>query len=219
MAVKGNANGYGSSIDETYASQYVFAINFNHPLSSKVKYEAYDNDQTFPATGNLTTTNYDVFGLSGGEDSMVALRDTTNGTSGAGTNWFPSSPNANTATINLLKGTTNFVTQHGATIDTTGGGTIYFNMQIKVPASTQTNSQMQFDLVARYTFTSTTPTVSWWFNNEDGGGTEASPSWATMPSGTYGIKHTRDGLTSSGPFLANIPETGQEKTQDAWMTT
>ena len=219
MATKGRARGYGSG-EDGYAAKNVFRISFNHPLSSKVRYECYDNNQTFPATVSVTSTVNDIFGLSASELSMVALRDTTNGTSGAGTTWFPSSYQSNSGTINLMAGTAHYVTQQGATLDSFGGGYAYFNMQVKVPASTQTSSSMGFDVLGRYTFISTTPTVAWEFNQVANSttGTEAVPVWGTIPSGVMGIKHCRTSTATAGPYLASIPETGQTRTEEAWIT-
>lgn len=211
MASKGRVAGYGSTV-----AKNVFKVTFVYPLSSKVHYEAYDNAQTFPQTDTLTTTGNDVFGLGAGEYPMIALRDTTNGTAGAGTNWFPASPNANTATINFLKGLVYYVTQQGATLSS-AGGSITFNMQASIPASAQTDSSMQADIVVRYTFTSTTPNVTWWFNSVSDSGTMYVPVWATMIPDSHGIYHTKIGLTVA-PYLANIPETGQEKTLNAWIS-
>lgn len=212
---KGQANGYGST-----QNRYVFKVYFNYPLSSKVRYEAYDNTvSNFPTTGSDTTTDNNIFGIYATSLSMIGLRDTTNGTAGVGTGWFPAATNPNTATINLLKGTSYYVTQQGATL-LSAGGSITWNMQILIPFTAQTNDNtMAFDLALRYTFNSTTPTLTWYFNDEETGGTDATPSWATMPPDSWGIRHSRDGTSSAGPWLANIPVSGSEKTQEGWVTT
>ena len=208
MAIPGRAVGGGSSLGKN-----VFKITFTRPLASKVTYEAYDNDQTFPDTDTQTTTDNDVFGLGAGEDPMVALRDTTNGTS-TGTSWFPDTAQSNTSTINFLKGTTYYVTQQGATVS--AGGSITFNMQCKVPASTQTDSTLGFNLTIRYSYISTTPTVNYYFNSDDGG-TDATPSWAELTPGTHGFVHTRLNTATAGPYYVDIPATGQTKTSSIWI--
>jgi hypothetical protein len=218
MATKGRAKGYGS--EGTYAHINVFKVSFNHPLSSKVRYECYDNDQTYPAVDdNNTAVAHNVFGVWGTSLSMIALRDTTNGAGAATMNWFPAATAANTATINRMKGLTWYVTQQGATLSTSPGS-LYFNMQVEVPATSQTSWNMQFDLQLRYTFTSTTPTLTWYFNQVVGGtaGTGTVPVFATMPPGTWGIRHCRAGTAEAGPYLANIPATGVELTEESWIT-
>ncbi|MCK9369440.1 hypothetical protein M0R04_05840 [Candidatus Dojkabacteria bacterium] len=220
MATKGRAYGYGSG-ESGYAAKNVFKVDFNHPLSSKVRYETYDNNAIFPATDTAVSTVNDIFGMSAAEKSMIALMDTSNGTGDCGTTWFPTNYAAtNTGTTNLMVGIAHYVTQQSATLDSFGGGSIYFNMQVKVVASMQTSSSAGFDLLLRYSFISTTPTVSWFFNQvaPSTAGTEAAPVWATIPSGSMGIVHCRENTPFAGPYLANIPETGQEKTQEGWIT-
>lgn len=217
MAVNAQVKGYGNSTDKN-----VFKLIFNYPLSSKVKYEAYDNTgvqgdkSTFPSTDVDLTTAHDIFIGVGGE-SAIGLHDTTQDQ--PDTDWMGDimSPGANAASLNLLKGVTNFVTQHGATLG--AGGCIYWNMCIRVPASFQTSSSVAFDLLIRYTFTSTTPTLTWKFNNETTGGTEGSPSWTlATPNLQHGIVHCRTGTSTFGPFLANIPSTGSELTTEGYVT-
>lgn len=218
MAAKGRVHGYGSAYDGQYAWKNVFKVAFSRPLSSTVKYECYDNNQpTYPNIDNGTTTVNTVFGVYGTSLSMIALRDTTNGTTGpvSGTTWFPSSANANTATTNVMDGTTNYVTQHGSNV--VAGGSIYWNMQVKIPATVQTTDTMGFDLLLRYTFTSTTPTLTWMYNATF---SETSPVWATIIVDTkHGVMHTRAATATAGPWLANIPSSGVELTQQAWITT
>lgn len=202
-------NHYGS---HTY--QEVFKVHFNHPLSSRVTIECYDNNSTYPNTSNLTTTNNDVFGLSANEKSMIAMHE--NSVSGpAATNWFPTDYWSNNGSVNLMKGSTYYITQQSGTLSSAGGGSILFNIQLKIPASTQTSSSMGFDILVRYTFTSTTPTVSWYANAAV---TQFTTRWAIVTPNTVGLLHTRAGTSSSGPFRANIPVTGQEKTAEGWIT-
>ncbi len=217
MAPDAQVQGYGNG-----TAQNVFKLIFNHPLSSKVKYEAYDNPAVhaskavFPSTDTDLTTAHDIF-IGVGGDSAIGLQDTTQGQSAV--DWMGGimSPGSNTASQNLLKGITNFVTQHGATIG--ANGCIYWNMDIRVPASFQTSSSVAFDLLIRYTFTSTTPTLTWKFNNETTGGTEGVPSWTlATPNLQHGIVHCRTGTATGGPYLANIPSTGSELTVEGYVT-
>lgn len=198
--------GYGGT-----ASRYVMAVNFGaSPLSSKVKYECYDNDKTtFPSIDTLLTTANDIFSLA--SQSMIYLHDTTSAGPGA-TTWAYSGPYAggNTGSLNFMKGTTDFVTQQGATLSS--GGTIFYNMRCKVISTVQTSSDMGFDLLVRYTFTSTTPTVTFFANGITGSDFPTSPKWVLATPGTMGVVHCRIGTTVAGPYLANIPTSGNELT-------
>ncbi len=206
MGIPGRADQAGSN-----TVKRVFKVTFTRPLSSKVKYEAYDNTKgkaNFPTLDSVLTTANDIFGMGGGEDSMIGLHDTT-ATRPQATSWFPDTPNANTSSINLLKGTTTFVTQHGATVS--AGGSITYSMQCKIVASMQTSSITGFDLAFRYTYTSTQPTLAFFFMDA------TLQDWTALTPGTHGIVHTRAGTVTLGPYLANIPVTGQEKTAEAWV--
>ena len=216
-SIPGTICGGGSK--DTYVHKNILAVRFHAPLASKVTIHAFDNAQTFPAVDSVVTTDNDIFGLSNGAElSMIGCIDYTGGTKWSpGTNWFPTEVKLNTCTLNLLKGYTSYVTQHGATIDSSGGGTIYFTLQLKIPASCQTSSTTKFDVAFKYSYTSTVPNPSIFFNSKTGGGSEAVPVWATLVSGASGIYHSAADLASS-PYLANIPLTGQEKTQDMWVS-
>lgn len=205
MPTTATIRGYGST-----TNQNVLKVAFLYPLSSKVRYVCYDNDQTFPATSSLTTTSNAIFGKSGSELSMIGLHDVTSA-GPAVTNWFPAATRPNTGSMNLMVGLVSYVTQQGATLSA-ASGSIYFNMQVKVVASVETDDVMKYDLALIYTFTSTTPTLNWYFN----AGTEGAPTWTFATPDVVGIAHTRADIDNS-PYLANIPSTGQEKTARGWV--
>jgi len=202
MAIPAHVLGYGAT-----ASTDVFKVKFSYPLSSKVRYECYDNlDNNFPVTDDVTSTGNDIFSLNATfATSMIALIDTTGGAPSS-TTWFPANDGSNVATFNRMKGVTYYVTQHGATV--VANGSITFNMQIEVPNEAETSSSMAYDVSVRYTFTSTTPALTWYFND-----LEAS-TWTQMTPDTHGIVHVRSGTPTGGPYYANIPVSGSERTQE-----
>ena len=216
MAIPGRAVGYGSTTNKN-----VFKVTFSRPLSSKVTYEAYDNTLGaggFPSVDSVLSTTNDIFSLLADTYPCIALHDTTDG-GAAATDWFPSTPNSNTSSLNFLKGLVNYVTQHGATL--LAAGSITYNLQMNIPATTETNSSMGVDLLFRYSYISTTPTLAFYFNDAEGG-TEGTPSWlAFVPNTGQGIVHTRAGIATAGSYLANIPsvENSPEKTQEGWIVT
>ncbi len=219
----GTVFGYGGA-----TCQNVLMVDFSHPLSSKVTYECYDNDQTFPATDTATTTSNEIFGISGGT-TMIQLIDLTNATTNLGTTWLlplASAYQANSGKRNLMKGLLGYVTQQGATLQSAGGGSIKFNMRLRIPSDMETSHNGQWDLLVRYSYTSTIPTVQWWFNDKYGSkaasvGTADVPAWATMVPDIHGLRHTRAGVATLGAtsWLANIPESGSELTEEAHVTT
>lgn len=209
MAIPNKATGAGNNS----VAQNVFRITFSQALSTAPKYEAYDGG-TFPAVGSaVTVANAVLAGTAGNSNkSMVSLVDVTN--AAPSSNWKPASATAGSANPNRLKGTTNYVTSPA----TPGaGGTVRFNMVVEVPsdATPTPTSNWAFDLLVRYTYTGSAPSLSWHFNE----GTEGSPTWTAFTPGTHGMRHTRAGVSSGGPYLANIPASSTEDTADIWVTT
>jgi hypothetical protein len=208
------ATGYGNNS----TAQNVFSILFDEALSSEVQYEAYDNDQTFPAVDTATTYTNDVLaGTTGnGDKSMVALVDTTNAAPTSA--WLPASATAGEANPNRLKGQVNYVQQDGTVRD--ADERVTFNMAVEVPSDATTSMAMGFDLLARYTYTGTAPSPVWSINT----GTEGTPVWTTVTPGTHGLLHCRTGSGATGSggdghYYANIPTSGVEVTVECHSDT
>jgi len=191
MAIPFAATGYGNGSDaQNVFGVYVTVAN----LSSAIKYECYDNDQTFPATDSvLTVANTVLAGTTkNGSKSMIALVDTTN--AAPDEIWVPYAASAGEANPNLMKGQTSYVEQDGSTLTTTDRAT--FNMAALIPSDMETTDAAGFDLLVRYTYTGSAPTLTFQANE----GTEGSPTWTSLTVDTHGIKHCRTADT-----YANIP--------------
>lgn len=206
MSIPNKATGYGNAS----TARNVFRVTFSQALSSAPKYEAWDGG-SFPAVGSGTTTTGRIFaGTTGnGSKPMLSLVDTS---SGAPTSsWKPTSATAGSANPNRMKGQTNFVT---ATATPGAGGTITFNMVVEIPSDHVTTDALTPDILIRYTYTGSAPSLTWAFNE----GSEGSPTWTTLTPGTHGIRHTRAGISAGGPYLANIPASSTEDTAEGWVT-
>ena len=214
MAIPGKAKGYGNNS----TSRNVFKLTFSQDLSSLVKYEAYDNDQTFPALDTVVTVANDVLAGTAGNSnkSMVCLVDASNAAPSSA--WKPASATAGEANPNRLKGTTNYVEQDGSIVTATGA--ITYNMVIEVPSDATTSMAMGFDVLFRYTYTGTAPSLTHAYN-DDGTGSEAVPDWVTMTPGTHGVIHCRSGSGAAGDghYYANIPASSTEDTAEGWAET
>jgi hypothetical protein len=209
-------------------SRYAFAVHFTSALSSRIKYECYDNNETWPSTGTDTSIGNDIFNEGASSSSMISLIDTTSvapmtvpGSGGA--TWKPAAyMMATTAESNpnRMRGIHQYVEQDGSIL--ADDEYAYYNMVIEVPSSAATNYTMGFDLLIRYTYTGTEPTVSFCWNEPgaDWGGDSATPVWATVDSGPHGprgVKHGRSG-SSVASCYANIPaDTAIEDTVEAWV--
>lgn len=204
MAIPFKCQGAGNNS----TAQNVLRVSFSQALSSAPKYEAYDGG-TYPAVGSATTVTNTIFAGTAGNSSkpMISLVDTN---SAPTSNWKPSSATGGSANPNRMKGQTNFVTAG----NTPGAsGVITFNMVVEVPSDATTSSTMAFDLLIRYTYTGTAPTLTWAGNE----GSEGTPTWTTLTPGTHGIRPTRAGVSGGGPYLANIPASSTEDTVDLWV--
>jgi hypothetical protein len=201
MAIPDNATG-GCNND----AANVLRITFSTALSSAPKYEMYDSSQTTMATGSATTTNNGCFSAS---PPMYSLVDTTNATPGS--NWVPGSATGGSANPNRMKGTTNFVTSPA----TPGaGGVIKFNMCVSVPSTATESTTMAADLLIRYQYTGSAPSLTWAYND----GSEGSPNWVTLTPGTHGIRFTKSGTVAGGPYETTIPTSGTTAAAELWVT-
>jgi hypothetical protein len=199
-------------------NRYAFGLNFSQALSSLCTYHAYDNNQTFPTLEStpLTSVLNEIFthGHSASNDSMIALIDTTNAEPSDtwATTLAAGGGSAGEANPNFLLGDTAWVEQDGA-VFSSADQTLLWNMLIEVDYQVETSDDMRFELCIKYTYTGTAPSLTWRYNVGS-----APTSWSTMTPGTHGIKHCRSGA-SAGAYYANIPETGQEWTAEAWVCT
>ena len=162
--------GYGNNS----TAREVFYFLTTQTLSSLIKYEAYDNDQTFPTVDSVTTTVNNVLAGTAGNSnkSMVCLVDVTNAAPASA--WKPASATGGEANPNRLKGTVNYVEQDGSAL--TAGTRAKFNMVVEVPSDATTVMDMGFDLTVRYTYTGSVPTVSFQYNS----GSEGTPGYTTI---------------------------------------
>lgn len=209
MAIPNKALGYGN----TSTAANVFQITFSTALSSAPRYEAYDG-AVFPATGSATTTTNGIFTAGAGTStSMLSLVDTSS--AGPTSNWKPLNGSAGSANPNRMKGTSYYVT---ATVTPGAGNVIKWNEVLEVPSTATTSTTMAHDLLVRYTYTGTAPSLTWAYNDPVAG-SELTPSWVTMVPGTNGLRHCRTGTVPGGPYLADIPASSTQDTTEGWITT
>jgi len=208
MAIPLSAVGYGNNS----TARNVFGVLTSEDLSSPIKYYCYDNDQEFPTVDTVeTVANVVLAGTSGNSNkSMVCLVDTTN--AAPTSDWKPSSASAGEENPNRMKGTTNYVEQDGSILSASGRAT--FNMVVEVPSDAATTDAMGFDLKIVFSYTGSAPTITFQVNE----GTEGTPTWTSLTTGTHGVKHCRAG-TGTADQYANIPESGTEDTVRGIVTT
>lgn len=208
MAIPNKSTGYGNNS----TARNVFRVSFSQDCSQAAKYEMYDRTQAWPGTGTLTTTTKKIFvGTAGNSNKpMGSLVDATS--SAPSSNWKPASATAGSANPNRMKGQTNYVTSQATPTTTVP---LLFNMVLEIPydLTPADNAEMYHDLLVRYYYTGSAPTLTWAFNE----GTEGTPSWTTMVPSTNGIRHCKAG-SGVGNYYATIPEASTEDTFEGWVT-
>ena len=193
--------GFGGSDDLN-----VFKFKATQALSADVRLEAWDNDLVFPlrdATG--ATTDHEIFDtpmirgymFTTGDTPAADWDETVTATTGA-------------ANPNLLKGEVNYCSKAAETDPDDGGDvdSVRFNLGVRVPSTAEPSDNFNFLIQIRYSFSGTTPTPTFWYNNETDGGTEAVPSWSAITPDTHGIKPMDTGSTT--PFTLTIPYSGNQ---------
>lgn len=238
MAIPSRAIGYGNNS----TARNVFGLTFDQALSSAPKYETYDGG-TYPAVGSGTTTTGKALAGTAGNSSksMVSLVDTS---AAAPTSaWMPASATGGSANPNRVKGQTSYVTSAATsagssgvsaygtgfskaagalgsgsgTVDSAGNpaGVIRWNEAFEMPSDVVPTDNLTYDLLIRYTYTGTAPTLAWYYND---GGSEGTPTWTALTPGTHGLRHCNAG-TVSGTYLLDIPASGVVVASEGWVTT
>lgn len=204
----------------TSTAQYVFKVSFSQPLSSVPNLRAYDNAASYPNTDSTTTTVFRIFVGSTGNSNkpMLHFLDTTRSGPSA-TNWYTASTiGAGVATC-LMKGDTSYLQFRYSTASIAlANPSVYWNSLVRVPYDVYPTMNKHHNVVIRYTFTSTAPTVSFWANNTHAGGTGDVPVWGSIQTDVSGVRFGSSTATNLS-ILGEIPLTGQQVTKTAWVTT
>jgi hypothetical protein len=196
-------------------AQYVFKTTFSTALSTAPRIEGWDSSATFPAKDAAgTTVVKEIFAGTTGNSNIPMLYAASTTGGAPGVNWKPTSATAGSATINRLKGTTNYVT------DTTtpgAGAAIYFNLGIEVPydATVPSTSSMAHLIQIRYTYTGSAPSVAIYGNE----GTEGTPSWTAITPGTHGVRYCNAStIWATGPYKLTLPESSTVDASELGIT-
>ena len=192
-------------------AQNVLRVTFSEATSDIPRLEAWDSYA-------FTTTVNEVFAGTAGNSNkpMIAAVATTNAAPISA--WVPAAVTAGGATINLLKGSTNFVNLSNAVV--AQGGTVRFNLNWKVPFDAAIPSNMAAVLVIRFSYTGPAPILTWAFNDSAGGGTEGVPVWTNITPGLGGNKiKPADAGSSAGNIILHRPVAGTVDAGEIWVAT
>jgi hypothetical protein len=188
-----------------------FNVTFSQALSAIPTLESWD-DSTF-----LTVTKEQFVGTAGnGNIPYVSAVATTGGAPAS--NWKPASPAAGGATINRLKGTTNFVNLSSSIPGS--GGTVKWNLDFEVPSDAAVPSTSTFGVLAvRFSYSGAAPTLTFQFNDLSAGGTDGAPVNTNITPGSAGnfIRPADAGATSANVVMTK-PSSGVLSAATIWVT-
>ena len=192
----------------------VYRVEFDEELSSYPKYEAWDNQDTFPAVdlGVTPSVLKKVFvGTAGNSNKPMLSLISTTAAAPASENWKPASATAGADNPNRLKGSDNYV-QESVIPNGDDVTDITFNLCLEAPSDAPVPSAAELSVALQivYTYTGDAPTPKWYANNADESGTDNSPEWEEFVSGTNGIKFCNSDavLNDSATHKLTLPPAG-----------
>ena len=213
MSVPGQVKGAGNNS----AAQNVIKVVFSEATADVPLLKAWDDT-------NLNSILHEIFtGTTGnGSKPILSAVATTDGAPASA--WKPSTPVAGGATINRLKGNTNFVNLSAAAI--IQGGSVRYNLcwempnDVTVPQDPDAEKCMDLVFIIEFTASGLTPTLTWYFNDENAGGTEAVPVWTQMTAGASGYFFIPTDAGVSSPNLTlHKPQSGTQDNPELWISS
>ena len=188
-----------------------FQVVFSQALSAIPTLEAWD-DATFSTTAKEWTAG------TGGSGNLpyISAVATTNGAPIA--NWKPTVLTAGGATINRLRGTTNYVNL--STSIPGAGGSVRFNLDFEIPSDATVPSTNTFGVLAvRYSYSGAQPSLTFQFNDTSAGGTDGAPQFTNITPGAAGnfIRMADAGSTGSSVVFTK-PTSSVLSAAQIWVT-
>lgn len=187
----------------------VLRATFSEATSNIPKLMAFDDY-------NFTTTAKEIFTgtVGNGNKSMLCAIANTDGPP-ADPAWKPTTAVPGGATANRLKGATSYVNLSSAAIN--AGGSVLFNMCWEIPSDASIPSDLFAVVMIEFNYPGSAPVITWEINDNEDGGTEATPSWTVLAPGTEGnaLKPADSGSTPSNITL-HRPPTGVQDAAEVW---
>lgn len=211
MAIPSKVVGGGNNS----TAQNVLKVTFSEATSDVPILSAWD-DYTF-----ATVLNSIFVGTSGnGSRPMLCAVATTDAAPVSA--WKPTDPVAGGATINRLKGSTSYVNLSAAAI--AAGGSVRFNLNWEIPSDcpiginpSTSKSYMYCVIKIDFNYPGTAPVLTWAFNDNEAGGTEAVPVWTTLTSGPSANKvRAADAGSTIASHVLHRPPSGVQDAGEVW---
>lgn len=204
--------GAGSTI-----SKNVFKVLFTEALTAVPQIRVYDRSVSFPASGDLTSSDYGIFSGSSYNEfkPMMALIDTTRNSTPS-TNWYSLATIKVGAATCLVKGDSSYFKFNYSPGSMIANASLYFNMQMGIPNDINPTIQSDHDIAIRYMYSGDTPDVLVYGNSETNGGNDSVPYWELIIEDSFGIKFG-DSSSSTLNVSLTIPLSGMEKTETIFV--
>lgn len=207
MAIPSKVVGAGNNS----TAQNVFRVTFSEATSNIPTLEAWDNF-------SFNTITHEVFTGTTGNGNLPMLSAVATTATGPASDWVPVAATSGGATINRLKGDTNYVNLSSGVV--AASGSVLFNLCWSVPFDASIPSDMEAVLVIRFEYTGPAPVLTWEFNDDDAGGTEGTPVWTTITAGTSGHQIIPTDLGASvGSLMLHRPVFGIIDSGEIWVTS
>lgn len=206
MSIPGKVAGAGNNSDAVN----VIKVVFSQATSTAPTLEAWDDE-------NFNTVANEIFtGTTGnGSKPMISAVATTDGAPSSA--WKPSSATGGGATINRLKGNTNYVDLAADPISSSGFVT--FNLVWEIPYDAAIPPDLDAVFIIKYSYSGTAPVLTWYFNDSDAGGTDSVPVWTAITTGVSGnVLRPADSGCSSSSIVLHKPVSSTVDNADLWVS-
>lgn len=189
----------------------IFQVVFSQALSAIPTLESWD-DSTFS-----TTVKEQFTGTAGNSNQpYLSAVATTNGAPASA--WKPASGAAGGATINRLRGLTNYVVLANSIPG--AGGVCKWNLDFEAGFDATVPSTNTFGVLAvRFSYSGPTPSLTFQFNDVSAGGTDGAPQWTNITPGAAGnFIRPADAGSTSASVVFTIPASSTADSAQIWVT-
>jgi len=192
-------------------AQNVFRIVFSEATSTAPLLEAWDDF-------SFSTTDREVFSGTVGNGSKPIFAAVATTDAAPASAWVPAAAVGGGAVANRMKGTTNYLELAVAAV--AAAGAVRFNVNWEIPFDATIPADMEAIIVCRFSYTGAAPILTWEFNDDVAGGTEASPVWTAITPGAAGhVLKPGDAGSSDTNLVIHRPIAGVVDCAEVWVVT
>jgi len=191
------------------SAQNVFKITFSEATSDAPRLEAWDDF-------SFSTTTKEVFAGTVGNGSKPILCGVATTDAAPASGWVPAAATAGGATINRMEGSTSYLDLAAAAV--AAAGAVRFNLDWEIPYDATIPADMDAVIVCRFSYTGAAPVLTWEFNDDVAGGSEASPVWTTITPGDLGhVLRPGDSGSTAANLVIHRPISGVADSAEVWV--